>query len=157
MYQRKEMPGFLMYLEDIGALSLLTDAQMGALVRGLAAYVAEGREMSQADTLLCTCFMMLKTKLERDRRRYEERCAVNALNRRQGSKKQGAASAEAEKTTTVDDRPINITKTVNVTETVDADEDETVTLVDDADGAVTIGKDADGGPPSPSSGDGGDA
>lgn len=60
--------GFMLYHDDVHALDILTDAQVGRLIRLLARY-SEGEDVDPGDLLMPFAFM--SQKVDRDGERYE--------------------------------------------------------------------------------------
>ena len=70
----KPKPGFMLYHEDVAALHLLDDAQLGALIRAMAAYSETGEARTLENDVLEMAFSMMRYKLDHDRERYETIC-----------------------------------------------------------------------------------
>ena len=73
--------GFMIYAEDLAALSDLSNAQLGAVIRGLAA-VLQGDTPPTFDGLgERIAFRFMEGKVRRDIEAYQNRCATNRANR----------------------------------------------------------------------------
>ncbi len=129
MTKTKTQPGFLLYHEDLHAMSFLTDAQLGALARALLEVSETGGVPAAEDPTVNACLQLLAQKVLRDRAAYAARCRQNSLNRR----------ARGQASTTVDDR--TQTETADGTET----ENETETVNEAAvDAGAAAAADGDG-------------
>lgn len=69
----KKSQGFMLYYDDLEALNVLTDAQLGSLVRALAAE----SDVSQVPPDLALAYSILHRKIIRDQQHYEEICLQN--------------------------------------------------------------------------------
>ena len=78
--------GFIYYdLED--QTSILTDEQLGRLLRAMFAYEKRGQEPDfKKEPILSTCFNFVKVILDVNTRKYVERCKKNAENGKKGGR-----------------------------------------------------------------------
>lgn len=100
---RAEKNSFVLYYELEAQTSILSDEQLGWLLRAVFAYEIRGEYPNfKDDQLLLMCFQFVKTTLDINREKYIERCEVNRENGRLGGrpKKQ---SYEEPKTNTYED------------------------------------------------------
>jgi len=75
---------FLVYY-DSPAFEMLDDSQLGRLVRMMLAFDAQGEEPPIIDDAkLEAVWLVTRSQLARDARRYESRCEVNRANGRKG-------------------------------------------------------------------------
>jgi len=75
---------FIMYTDFESTLDLLNDEQAGKLFKALYNYVNGRNEPNFKDGMLVVSFNMLKTQLERDLVKYNNRVKVNAENGKKG-------------------------------------------------------------------------
>ena len=73
--------GFMVYFEDLDALSDMSDAQLGAVMRGLAAAAQGNTPPAFDDQGERIAFRLMIGKINRDIASYRERCATNRANR----------------------------------------------------------------------------
>lgn len=71
---------FTLYLDYWDWFKLLTDEELGRLLRAVFNYEREGVEPCEADEKIKIFFCMIKETLDRDRKRYETICNRNRLN-----------------------------------------------------------------------------
>ena len=76
---------FLIYLDYEEQFSLLTDEQLGQLIRAIMKY-EKTSEIPKLDGMLKMAFSFIKTQLDRDREKYEEKCAKNRENAKRGGR-----------------------------------------------------------------------
>ena len=76
---------FLIYTDYEAQFNLLTDEQLGQLIRAIMKYEKTG-EIPQLDGMLKMAFSFIKTQLDRDRGKYEEKCAKNRENAKRGGR-----------------------------------------------------------------------
>lgn len=84
---RKQMDknSFLIYIDYEEQFSLLTDEQLGQLIRAIMKY-EKTSEIPKLDGMLKMAFSFIKTQLDRDREKYEEKCAKNRENAKRGGR-----------------------------------------------------------------------
>lgn len=73
---------FIMYHDYWNWFKLLTDEELGKLVRALFLYAREQTEPNSLDEKLSFTFSMIKDNLDDDRARYEAVCNKNKENAR---------------------------------------------------------------------------
>ena len=76
---------FLIYTDYEEQFNLLTDEQLGQLIRAIMQYEKTG-EIPKLDGMLKMAFSFIKTQLDRDREKYEEKCAKNRENAKRGGR-----------------------------------------------------------------------
>ena len=76
---------FLIYLDYEEQFNLLTDEQIGQLMRAIMKY-EKTKEEPQLDGMLKMAFSFIKTQLDRDREKYEEKCERNRQNGTRGGR-----------------------------------------------------------------------
>lgn len=72
---------FLIYLDYNEQFKLLSDEELGKLIRVIMQYEKTGEEPS-LDGVLKMAFSFIKTQLDRDREKYEKKCEKNKENAR---------------------------------------------------------------------------
>jgi len=84
---KSEKNSFVIYHDLEEQTSLLSDEQLGRLLRAIFAYEKRGECPDFADDgMLLICFQFVRTTLDVNRRRYEEKCAKNAENGKKGGR-----------------------------------------------------------------------
>jgi hypothetical protein len=81
----KEKVSFLMYLDYEEHFKLMTDEQLGQLLRAIMEY-ERTRQVPQLDGMVKMAFSFIKAQLDRDREKYEEKCAKNKENGKRGGR-----------------------------------------------------------------------
>ena len=76
---------FLIYLDYEEQFNLLTDEQIGQLMRAIIKY-EKTKEEPQLDGMLKMAFSFIKTQLDRDREKYEKKCKKNKENGAKGGR-----------------------------------------------------------------------
>lgn len=76
---------FLIYLDYEEQFNLLTDEQIGQLMRAIIKY-EKTREIPQLNGIVKIAFSFIKTQLDRDREKYEARCEKNRENAKKGGR-----------------------------------------------------------------------
>lgn len=76
---------FLIYLDYEEQFDLLTDEQIGQLMRAIMKY-EKTKEIPQLDGMLKMAFSFIKTQLDRDRKKYEKKCERNKENGAKGGR-----------------------------------------------------------------------
>ena len=77
---KKETKSIILYLDSAAAIDYLTDEQAGVLIKAVFRYGRNGQMLESSDTALTALFTMLCTQIDRDHRKYEERCERNVAN-----------------------------------------------------------------------------
>lgn len=87
-----------MYLDYEEQFNLLTDEQIGQLMRAIYQY-EKTREVPRLDGMLKMAFSFIKTQLDRDREKYKAKCEKNRENAKRGGRpKKQKDNFETEKT-----------------------------------------------------------
>ena len=77
---KKEIKSIILYLDSAVAIDYLTDEQAGILFKAVLRYGRNGHMLESSDTALTALFTMLCTQIDRDHKKYEERCERNVTN-----------------------------------------------------------------------------
>lgn len=89
---------FLIYLEYEEQFNLLTDEQLGQLMRAIMRY-EKTDEIVELDGMLKMAFSFIKTRLDKDREKYKSKCEKNKQNGARGGRpKKQMEKNETEKT-----------------------------------------------------------
>lgn len=81
----KDKKSFLIYLDYEEHFNLLTDEQLGKLMRAIIKY-EKNREMPELDISLKMAFSFIKTQLDIDREKYKLKCEKNKENGSKGGR-----------------------------------------------------------------------
>lgn len=95
---------FIIYTSYLKIFEQLTDAQLGQLTRHMLSFAKTGKEPSIEDPLVKLSFAFIKDDMERNQRKYEEKCErLRANARKRWDKKQfdSEASEDMQKHTDV--------------------------------------------------------
>jgi hypothetical protein len=95
---------FIIYTSYLKIFEQLTDAQLGQLTRHMLSFAKTGKEPSIEDPLVKLSFAFIKDDMERNQRKYEEKCErLRANARKRWDKKQldSEASEDMQKHTKV--------------------------------------------------------
>lgn len=95
---------FIIYTSYLKIFEQLTDAQLGQLTRHMLSFAKTGKEPSIEDSLVKLSFAFIKDDMERNQRKYEEKCErLRANARKRWDKKQldSEASEDMQKHTNV--------------------------------------------------------
>lgn len=95
---------FIIYTSYLKIFEQLTDAQLGQLTRHMLSFAKTGKEPSIEDPLVKLSFAFIKDDMERNQRKYEEKCKrLRANARKRWDKKQldSEASEDMQKHTNV--------------------------------------------------------
>ena len=84
---KKEIKSIILYLDSAAAIDYLTDEQAGILFKAVLRYGRDGQMLESSDTALTALFTMLCTQIDRDHKKYEERCERNVTNARNSIRK----------------------------------------------------------------------
>ena len=82
---KKEIKSIILYLDSAAAIDYLTDEQAGILFKAVLRYGRDGQMLESSDTALTALFTMLCTQIDRDHKKYEERCERNVTNAKKNS------------------------------------------------------------------------
>ena len=87
----KEGASIILHLDCLSALDCLTDEQAGLLFKGLLRYANTGEPLSSSDSALQAVFALFRAQIDRDTKKYEEKCRKNRANacKRYSSKNDG--------------------------------------------------------------------
>ena len=85
---KKEIKSIILYLDSAVAIDYLTDEQAGILFKAVLRYGRDGQMLESSDTALTALFTMLCTQIDRDHKKYEERCERNVTNAKKRYEKQ---------------------------------------------------------------------
>ena len=85
---KKEIKSIILYLDSAVAIDYLTDEQAGILFKAVLRYGRNGQMLESSDTALTALFTMLCTQIDRDPKKYEERCERNVTNAKKRYEKQ---------------------------------------------------------------------
>lgn len=98
---RAEKNSFVLYYELEQQTELLTNAQLGRLLRGVFGYEIRGEVPNfEDDKMLLMCFQFVKTTLDINFEKYNERCEMNRLNGRKGGRPPKEKPESNDETTT---------------------------------------------------------
>lgn len=106
---RSEKKSFVLYYDLEQHVQLLSNEQLGRLLRAVFAYEIRGEIPVFNDDLLSLCFSFIKVQLDIDKEKYRERCEKNTENGKKGGrppKSQNADETETEDTNTHNHIPI---------------------------------------------------
>lgn len=84
---------FLIYLEYEEHFNLLTDKQLGQLIRAIMEYEKTRVEPKLSGTVKMA-FSFIKAQLDRDREKYESKCAKNKENGAKGGRPKNRTVSE---------------------------------------------------------------
>ena len=85
----KEIKSIILYLDSLVAIEHLTDEQAGILIKAVLRYAKDGQQLETSDTALIALFSILCAQIDRDHKKYEERCKRNSANARKRHTNQG--------------------------------------------------------------------
>lgn len=99
---------FVMYLDYQQHFQLLTDEDLGKLIRAIFAYESTGELPELKDAALKMCFSFVRSQLDRDREAYEMRCQANRENGARGGRpKKPTKPNKTEETERFSEKPKN--------------------------------------------------
>ena len=76
----KEATSIILHSESVAAVNCLTDEQAGKLFKAILEYADSEKSWESKDTALQALFSMFKTQIDRDWKKYKERCDKNRQN-----------------------------------------------------------------------------
>lgn len=76
----KEGASIILHLDCLSAVDCLTDEQAGILFKGLLRYANTGEPLSLSDSALQAVFALFSAQIDRDTKKYEEKCRKNRAN-----------------------------------------------------------------------------
>lgn len=85
----KEIKSIILYLDSLVAIEHLTDEQAGILIKAVLRYAKDSQQLETSDTALIALFSILCAQIDRDHKKYEERCKRNSANARKRHTSQG--------------------------------------------------------------------
>ena len=98
---RAEKNSFIIHYDLEEQTSLLSDEQLGKLLRAVFGYEIRGEYPDfNGDQMLLMCFQFVKTTLDINREKYIERCEKNAENGKKGGRPPKAPSESNDENTT---------------------------------------------------------
>ena len=81
-----EKQSFLIYLDYKEQFELLSDEQLGKLIRYLMSYEETGEVPQISDGVVNMAFYFIKSQLDRDREKYNKKCEQNKENGKRGGR-----------------------------------------------------------------------
>ena len=102
---RSEKKSFVLYYDLEQHVQLLSDEQLGRLLRAVFAYEIRGEIPNFNDDLLSLCFSFIKVQLDIDKEKYRERCEKNTENGKKGGRP--PKSQNSDETETEDNNSYN--------------------------------------------------
>ena len=89
---------FLIYLDYKEQFNLLSNEELGQLLRAIMLYEETGK-ITELNGMLKMAFSFIKTQLDKDRQKYKEKCEKNKRNGSKGGRpKKQEDKKESEKT-----------------------------------------------------------
>lgn len=76
----KEGASIILHLDCLSAVDCLTDEQAGILFKGLLRYANTGESLNSSDSALQAVFALFGAQIDRDTKKYEEKCRKNRAN-----------------------------------------------------------------------------
>jgi hypothetical protein len=80
-----EKNSFLIYLDYEEHFNLMTNEQLGQLIRAIIEY-EKTRVVPKLEGIVKMAFSFIKAQLDRDREKYEEKCSKNRENGKKGGR-----------------------------------------------------------------------
>lgn len=115
---------FLMYLDYEEQFNLLTDEQIGQLMRAIIKYEKTGI-VPKLEGMLKMAFSFIKTQLDRDREKYNKKCEQNRENAKKGGRpKKGEKQKDIEKPNGFEENQMDAKKPDNDNEDEEDNEDD---------------------------------
>jgi uncharacterized phage protein (TIGR02220 family) len=84
-----EKNNFILYKDYEEHVDLLSNEEAGKLFKAIFRYV-DGRNISELEGMTKMAFSFIKKSLERDLKKYKEKCNVNAINGAKGGRPKGS-------------------------------------------------------------------
>ena len=72
---KRDIKSIILYLDSAEAIEYLTNEQTGILFKAVFRYARTGQKLESSDTALTALFTIMCTQIDRDHKKYEERCA----------------------------------------------------------------------------------
>lgn len=77
---KRDIKSIILYLDSAEAIEYLTNEQTGILFKAVFRYARTGQKLESSDTALTALFTILCAQIDRDHKKYEERCERNVAN-----------------------------------------------------------------------------
>ena len=77
---KRDIKSIILYLDSAEAIEYLTNEQAGILFKAVFRYARTGQKLESSDTALTALFTILCAQIDRDHKKYEERCERNVAN-----------------------------------------------------------------------------
>jgi len=77
---KREIKSIILYLDSAEAIEYLTNEQTGILMKAVFRYARTGQKLESSDTALIALFTIMCAQIDRDHKKYEERCERNVTN-----------------------------------------------------------------------------
>ena len=77
-----EITSIIMHIDSHDAIDCLSDEQAGQLFKAILCYAATGKQPETKDKALLALFNIFKAQIDRDRKKYEEKCMKYRENAR---------------------------------------------------------------------------
>ena len=85
-----EHASFLIYKDNRALIDTCSDEQAGQLFKALFAFACDGEELETDDRMVKGFYTVFRNSIERDDRKYQERCRKNAVNGAKGGRPKNA-------------------------------------------------------------------
>ncbi len=85
---KRDIKSIILYLDSAEAIEYLTNEQTGILFKAVFRYARTGQKLESSDTALTALFTILCAQIDRDHKKYEERCERNVANAKKRYEKQ---------------------------------------------------------------------
>ena len=85
---KKDIKSIILYLDSAEAIEYLTNEQTGILFKAVFRYARTGQKLESSDTALTALFTIFCAQIDRDHKKYEERCERNVANAKKRYDKQ---------------------------------------------------------------------
>ena len=85
---KKDIKSIILYLDSAEAIEYLTNEQTGILFKAVFRYARTGQKLESSDTALTALFTIFCAQIDRDHKKYEERCERNVANAKKRYEKQ---------------------------------------------------------------------
>lgn len=90
-----EHASFLIYKDNRALIDTCSDEQAGQLFKALFAFACDGEELETDDRMVKGFYTVFRNSIERDDRKYQERCRKNAVNGAKGGRPKNQNEAGA--------------------------------------------------------------
>ena len=85
---KRDIKSIILYLDSAEAIEYLTNEQTGILFKAVFRYARTGQKLESSDTALTALFTIMCAQIDRDHKKYEERCERNVTNAKKRYEKQ---------------------------------------------------------------------